>query len=148
MKKSLDAFTTIFDEAYHKVLPSISTSTTWKIAGAVSLPHWRRSVKSRHAGLVSEPDIIELSQILGFSVQNIVELLDGNRHVFDVIASKYGQQDLIVSIKPEVKEFLLDEARSGDFYFAYRSGTTLEFLSKILHHMGSEGYVVVSLLAL
>ena len=142
IKKSLDACTAIFDMTCHKVFPSIPTSTTWKIAGATSLPHWRLDHN------LEGEDIVTLGQNMCFSVQKIIEILNESRYFFDITASMSGRRHLIdVFIKPEVKQFLLDEARSRDFYFAYRSSTTLEFQSKILHNMGSGRYVMMSILA-
>ena len=175
IKKSLDACTTIFDMAYHKVFPSIPTTMTWKIAGAVSLPHRGsdndlmgadvgalfHSLSMYTYGAVflsflmyksgflipsscTNPVVI-LAQNIVFSVQNI---LNESRYFFDIIAFRSGQRQrqLKIFIKPEVKHFLLDEARSRDFYFAYRRSTTLEFHG-ILEFYGildSGRYVMVS----
>jgi len=170
IKKSLDACTTIFDMAYHKVFPSIPTTMTWKIAGAVSLPHRGsdNDLLGADVGAVfhslfmytygavflsflmyksgflipsscTNPVVI-LAQNIVFSVQNI---LNESRYFFDIIAFRSGQRQrhlMGVFIKPEVKQFLLDEARSRDFYFAYRRSTTLEF-----HGILDSGrYVMVS----
>jgi len=133
----------IFDGAYHKVFPSVSKSAIWKVAGAVSLSYFHPRVHPMGA------DIVELSQITGISVQKIIEILDESRYLFGVTASSFGQGHLIdVFIKPESQKFLLDEARSRDFYFAYRSSTILEFRSKILRRTGSERYVMTSILVI
>jgi len=133
IKKSLDACTAIFDVACHTVFPSISTSATWKVAGAVSLHPWAI-------------DIVELSQSTGISVQKIIEILDESRYLFGV--KSFGKANSVnVFIKPESQQFLLDEARSRDFYFSYRSNTILVFQSKILHCMESERYVMISIQA-
>ena len=130
IKKSVDACTAIFDMEYHKVFSSIPTSTTWKMAGAASLPHWRLGNN------LEGEDVVTLGQIMGFSVPKIIEILNESRYIFDITAFRSGQRHLMdVFIKPEVKQFLLDEARSRDFYFAYRSSTTIEIQSKILHNM-------------
>jgi len=95
-----------------------------------------------------DADVVILAQIMGFSVQKIIEILNESRYFFHVTAFRSGQRHIInVFIKPEVKQFLLDEARSRDFYFAYRSSTILEFQSKILHNMDFGRYVMMSILA-
>jgi len=137
IKKFLDACTAIFDMACHKVFP---TSTTWKIAGAVSLPRLGMDSYARGA------DVAMLARTMGFSVQKIIEILNGeSRYFFYITGFRFGLRQLKVFIKPEVKQFLLDEARSRHFYFAYRSSTTLEFQSRILHNTGR--YVMMSILA-
>jgi len=87
-------------------------------------------------------DIVQLSQNTGISVQKIIEILDESRYLFGVTASSLRQgHSFDVFIKPESQQFLLDEARSRDLHFTYRSSTILEFRSKILQRTGSERYV-------
>jgi len=137
IKKSLDACTSIFDEEYLNVLSSVSTSAMWRIAGALSLPHLHHMHEPRFGPIC----IVKLSQITGFSVQEIFGILDESQYIFNV-SPRFGQQCSIdVWIKRELHMFLQDEARSRDAYSKYRSSVILDFRSKI---MESSRYLVIT----
>ena len=97
------------------------TPTMWKIAGAVLV-----------ALFDDDSKMDTISKVAELSVQTIFQALTANQHLFNVVAYSTGRPRCYFTIKSVVKEFLLDESRSKNLYFAYRKSGILGCKSKIM----------------
>jgi len=117
---------TIFEMIYLDRMPSLMTPTMWKIAGVVSVTLFDYKIEDH-----SEIDAI--SKVTGLSVQTIFRTLKDSQHLFNAVAaSSAGRPRCFIMMKFVVREFLLDESRSNNLYFAYRRSGILGCKSKIM----------------
>jgi len=116
----------IFDVIYLDRMRPLMTPAMWKIAGVVS-------VSFSGSEIYGDSEIDAISKVTGLSVQNIFQTLKGSQHLFDVTtSSSVGRPRCGVTMKSVVSEFLLDESRSKNLYFAFRRSGILGCKSKIM----------------
>ena len=137
------ALTRLFDMIYLEYFPLLTTQVMWKIAGLTSLLEEGVGFKvPEDWSQLVEIYMVPVSQVTGFSVQTIFQTLRESHHLFNIFIfreqePKENRYRCEVLLKPVVKGFLLDEARSRYLYLAYRNAGIHEFRSQVIYTVES-----------